>query len=203
MSQAARLVVLVSGEGTNLQALLDACADEAYGVRVAAVGADRDDVRGLERAAVAGVPTFVVPLAPGDDRDAWNRTLADHVASYEPHLVVMAGFMKIVSPEFLKQFPDRVVNTHPALLPAFPGVDAVRQALAYGAKLTGVTVHLVDQGVDTGPVVAQAPVPVLDGDDEQSLHARIKLVERVLLVEAVGRMMRDGFDVDGRQVTLA
>jgi phosphoribosylglycinamide formyltransferase 1 len=197
-----RLVVLVSGEGTNLQALLSACADEAYGARVVAVGADRDGITGLRRAEEAGVPTFVVPLGAGDDRDAWNRALADRVASGQPDLVVLAGFMKIVSPDFLDRFPQRVVNTHPALLPAFPGSRAVQQTLAYGAKVTGVTVHLVDPGVDTGPVIAQAVVPVLDGDDELSLHERIKSVERVLLVETVGRMMRDGYDVDGRQVRL-
>lgn len=202
MAPRRRLVVLVSGEGTNLQALLDACADPAYGARVVAVGADRDGITGLARAAVAGVPTFVVPLGRGDDREGWNRALADRIASYEPDLVVLAGFMKIVSADLLDRFPGKVVNTHPALLPAFPGSGAVRQTLAYGAKVSGVTVHLVDAGVDTGPVIAQAVVPVLEGDDERSLHERIKSVERVLLVETVGRMVRDGYDVDGRQVTL-
>lgn len=197
-----RLVVLVSGAGTNLQALLDACADPAYGAEVAAVGSDRAGIPGLERAVAAGVPTFVVPPADFPSRAEWDRALVQEVRRHAPDLVVSAGFMRILGPDFLAAFPDRVVNTHPALLPSFPGTSAVRDALAYGAKLTGVTVHVVDEGVDTGPVIAQAAVPVLAGDDEDSLHERIKSVERTLLVETVGRMVRDGFTVEGRKVVL-
>lgn len=194
-----RLVVLVSGGGTNLQALLGACADPRYGARVVAVGADRDDAGGLRRAQAAGVPTFVVRVSDHPDRAAWNRALGAAVAAHEPTLVVFAGFMKIVAGDFLDRFRQRIVNTHPALLPAFPGAHAVRDALAYGVKITGVTIHIVDAGVDSGPVVAQAAVPVLD-DDEERLHERVKLVERDLLVDVVGRMVRDGYEVEDRKV---
>ncbi|NHC15949.1 phosphoribosylglycinamide formyltransferase [Motilibacter deserti] len=197
----ARVVALVSGSGTLLQALLDAV--DPTEVEVVAVGADRAGTGGLDRAAAAGVPTFV--CAPKDfaDRPAWNAALADAVAAYDPDLVVSAGFMRILGTEFLGRFPDRVLNTHPALLPAFPGAHAVRDALAYGVAVTGCTVHLVDAGVDTGPVVAQEPVRVEPGDDEATLHERIKVVERRLLVDVVGRMARSGWSVEGRKVTLA
>ena len=194
----ARLVVLASGEGTTLQALLDASADPAYGARVVAVASDRPGARALARAAAAGVPTACVPVR--DDRAAWDRDLADAVAEHAPDLVVCAGFMRILGPAFLARHP--VLNTHPALLPAFPGAHAVRDALAYGVKVTGVTVHLVDEGVDTGPVVAQAAVPVLPDDDERTLHARIQDVEQPLYVEAVGRLARSGWTVEGRTVRL-
>lgn len=195
-----RLVVLVSGSGTNLQALLDACRDTGYGADVVAVGADRKDIEGLARAERAGVPTFVVRVEDHADRDAWDAALTESVAAFTPDLVVSAGFMKILGPRFLSTFPT--VNTHPALLPAFPGAHAVRDALAYGVRVTGCTVHLVDAGVDTGPVIAQAAVDVRGDDDERSLHERIKDVERALLVDVVGRMARNGWVVDGRKVTL-
>jgi phosphoribosylglycinamide formyltransferase-1 len=198
--QAARLVVLVSGSGTNLQALLDAAADPSYGARVVAVGADRDGIEGLERARRAGVPTFVERVGDHPDRAAWDHGLAARIAEHRPTLVVSAGFMKILGPRVLKDFT--VVNTHPALLPSFPGAHAVRDALAYGVKLTGCTVHVVDEGVDTGPVIAQEAVPVLPGDDEATLHERIKTVERRLLVEVVGRMAREGWSMIGRDVRL-
>ncbi|WP_214109464.1 phosphoribosylglycinamide formyltransferase [Acrocarpospora catenulata] len=193
-----RLLVLVSGSGTNLQALLDAVADDAFGATVVAVGADRDGIEGLARAERANVPTFVEPVADHPDRAAWDAALAARIAGYGPDLVVSAGFMKILGPRVLGAFP--VVNTHPALLPSFPGTHAVRDALAYGVRLTGCTVHLVDAGVDTGPVIAQEAVPIQDGDDETTLHERIKVVERRLLVEVVGRMAREGWQVHGRHV---
>ena len=196
----ARLVVLASGSGTTLQALLDAGQDEAYGARVVAVGSDKPQSRALQRARDAGVPAVAVALEDGRDRAQWNLDLADAVAVHEPDLVVLAGFMRILAPGFLGRFPQRVVNTHPALLPSFPGAHAVADALAYGVKVSGVTVHLVDEGVDTGPVVAQAAVPVLDGDDEAALQARIQEVERPLYVEAVGRLARRGWTVEGRTV---
>src|SRR6266516_4268530 len=172
----ARLIVLVSGTGTNLQALLRACADDAYGAEVVAVGADRHGIAGLAIAGQAGVPTFV------------------------PDLIVLAGFMKLVGSAFLARFGGCVINTHPALLPSFPGMHGVRDALAYGVKVTGCTIFMVDAGIDSGPVIAQAAVPVLDDDDEASLHERIKLAERSLLADTVGRMAREGWTVQGRKL---
>jgi phosphoribosylglycinamide formyltransferase-1 len=199
----ARLVVLVSGSGTNLQALLDAVeADPSYGARVVAVGADRDGIAGLDRAERAGLPTFVVKLKDHADRAAWDLALAEATAAYEPDLVVSAGYMKIVGREFLARFGGRFVNTHPALLPSFPGAHGVRDALAYGAKVTGCTVHFVDDGVDTGPVIAQGVVEIRPDDTEEALHERIKDVERRLLVDVVGRLSRDGYRIEGRKVRI-
>ncbi|MFH9421210.1 phosphoribosylglycinamide formyltransferase [Streptomyces sp. NPDC017529] len=201
----ARIVVLVSGSGTNLQALLDAVAAEggrAYGAEVVAVGADRDGIAGLERAERAGLPTFVCRVKDHADRAAWDRALAEATAAYEPDLVVSAGFMKILGKEFLARHGGRIVNTHPALLPSFPGAHGVREALAYGAKVTGCTVHFVDDGVDTGPVIAQSAVEIRDEDDESALHERIKEVERKLLVEVVGRLARHGYRIEGRKVLI-
>jgi phosphoribosylglycinamide formyltransferase-1 len=195
-----RLVVLVSGTGSNLQALLDATTHDGYGAEVVAVGADRAGIEALTRAEKAGVPTFVERVEDYSDRAAWDVAFTAAVAEHAPDLVVSAGFMKLLGPAFLSRFV--IVNTHPALLPAFPGTHGVRDALAYGAKVTGCTVHLVDSGVDTGPVVAQAAVPVDDGDDEASLHERIKMVERLLLADVVGRMAREGWSVIGRKVTI-
>ncbi|MEV4391944.1 phosphoribosylglycinamide formyltransferase [Nonomuraea sp. NPDC049607] len=200
MSKAGRLVVLVSGSGTNLQALLDASADPAYGARVVAVGADRDGIEGLARATKANVPTFVEKLSDHATRADWDAALAAEIASYEPDLVVSAGFMKILGAPTLDAFP--VLNTHPALLPSFPGAHGVRDALAHGVKVTGCTVMLADAGIDTGPIVAQEAVPVLPDDDEPVLHERIKTVERRLLVDIVGRMAREGWTVSGRTVRI-
>jgi phosphoribosylglycinamide formyltransferase-1 len=196
----ARLVVLVSGSGTNLQALLDAAADPAYGAEVVAVGADRDGIEGLARAERAGVPTFVLRLRDFAERPAWDAALTEAVAAHEPDLVVLAGFMKLVGPAFLGRFPGRVVNTHPALCPAFPGTNGPGDALDYGVKVTGATLFVVDAGVDTGPIVDQATVPVEDDDDVATLHERIKAAERRMLVDAVGRIAREGLRVDGRRV---
>jgi phosphoribosylglycinamide formyltransferase 1 len=198
----ARLVVLASGEGSLLQALLDACADPRYGAEVVAVGADRPDIRALDRAARAGLPVFVHRVGDFPDRVAWDHALTESVRAHSPDLVISAGFMKLVGKEFLDAFPHRYLNTHPALLPSFPGMYGVRDALDYGVKMTGCTVIIADEGVDSGPILAQASVPVLDGDTEETLHERIKSVERSLLVETVGRMVRDGWTVDGRKVTI-
>ncbi|ARZ68344.1 phosphoribosylglycinamide formyltransferase [Streptomyces albireticuli] len=200
----ARLVVLVSGSGTNLQALLDAIAadPDGFGARIVAVGADRDGIAGLERAERAGLPVFVCRVKDHADRDAWDRALTEATAAHAPDLVVSAGFMKILGKEFLDRFGGRVVNTHPALLPSFPGAHGVRDALAYGAKVTGCTVHFVDDGVDTGPIIAQGVVEVRDEDDESALHERIKEVERALLVDVVGRLARDGYRIEGRKVRI-
>lgn len=196
----ARVVVLVSGSGTNLQALLDAAADPAYGARIVAVGADRDGIEGLARADRHNVPTFVAKLNDFSSRDAWDHALADRVAAFEPDLVVLAGFMKLVGPEFLERFEGKVVNTHPALCPSFPGVNGPGDALAYGVKVTGATLFVVDAGVDTGPIVAQTVVPVEDDDDVEALHERIKVAERRMLVDNVGRLAREGFRITDRKV---
>lgn len=198
----ARLLVLVSGEGTNLQALIDACRDEGYGAQVVAVGADRDGINGLARAQRAGLPVFTVRLPDFADREEWDAALTQACAAYAPDLVVLAGFMKLVGKSFLAAFGGRCVNTHPALLPSFPGAHAVREALAHGVKVTGCTVLMVDDGVDSGPILAQVPVPVADDDDEATLHERIKVTERALLVGTVGRMVREGWSVQGRKVRI-
>jgi phosphoribosylglycinamide formyltransferase 1 len=198
----ARLVVLISGAGTNLGALLEACADPSYGATVVAVGADRDGIEGLARAQRAGVPTFVLRVADFADRDSWDEAFADEVAAYEPDLVVSAGFMKLAGTAFLAKFGGRYLNTHPALLPSFPGMHGARDALAHGVKVTGCTLFVVDDGVDTGPIIAQRAVDVLDGDDETSLHERIKSEERSMLVDVVGRMAREGWQVVDRKVRI-
>ena len=196
----ARLVVLVSGSGTNLQALLDAAADPAYGADVVAVGADRDGIEGLARAERAGVPTFVHRVKDHATREDWDRALTEECRGHRPDLVVLAGFMKLVGDAFLARYGGRCLNTHPALLPSFPGMHGPRDALEHGVKVTGCTLFVVDGGIDTGPIVAQHAVPVLEGDDEAALHERIKVAERELLVDAVGRMCRDGWQIDGRNV---
>ncbi|GGK14459.1 phosphoribosylglycinamide formyltransferase [Pilimelia terevasa] len=197
----ARLVVLVSGGGSNLAALLDACADPGYGARVVAVGADRDAAAGLDRAAAAGVPTFVEKVADHPDRAAWDAALTARVRAHTPDLVISAGFLKLVGPDFLAAFGDRYVNTHNALLPAFPGIHGPRDALAYGVKVAGATLFFVDAGVDTGPIIAQVAVEVRDGDDEAALTERIKVAERAQLVEYVGRLVRGGWTIRDRKVT--
>ena len=194
------VVVLVSGSGTNLQALIDAAADPAYGVRVLAVGTDRSGIGALERARRAGIPTFVCRVADHPDRAAWDAALADAISAYHPVLVVSAGFMRLLGPRVLDRYT--VVNTHPALLPAFPGAHAVRDALAYGVKVTGCTVHVVDAGIDTGPILAQRAVDVSTHDTEDTLHERIKTVERDLLVDIVGRAVREGITVIDRKATI-
>jgi len=192
--------VLVSGAGTNLQALLDACTDPAYGAQVVAVGADRDGIEGLARAERAGVPTFVHRLRDHASRADWDARLTATCREHRPDLVVLAGFMKLTGASFLESFGGRCVNTHPALSPAFPGMHGPADALGYGVKVTGATLFVVDAGVDTGPIVAQTAVPVEDGDDVESLHERIKVAERSMLVASVGRMAREGFTITGRRV---
>ena len=193
-------MVLVSGSGTNLQALIDASADPAYGARIVAVGADRDGIEGLARAQRHGIPTFVDRVSDHPDRATWDTSLAETVAAYEPDLVVLAGFMKLTGPAFLDRFGGRTVNTHPALSPSFPGMHGPRDALAHGVKVTGATLFVVDAGVDTGPIVAQVAVPVEDDDDVESLHERIKTSERAMLVEWVGRLAREPHSIDGRRI---
>jgi phosphoribosylglycinamide formyltransferase 1 len=198
----ARLVVLVSGTGTNLQALLDACQRQEYGASVVAVGADRDGIEGLARAERAGIPTFVHRVADYDSRDDWDAALTASCAHYEPDLVVSAGFLKLVGKTFLDRFGGRFVNTHNALLPSFPGIHGPQEALEYGVRVTGATLFVVDEGVDTGAIVAQVAVPVEDDDDLESLTERIKVAERRMLVDTLGRMVREGFTVTGRKVRI-
>ena len=196
------MAVLVSGTGTNLQALLDACAVDDYGARVVVVGADRRNTIAIDRAEQVGVPTFVLAVSDFQDRGAWDDALAEAVAEHSPDLVVLAGFMKLVGKAFMARFSERIVNTHPALSPSFPGMHAVREALDCGVRVTGCTLFFVDEGVDTGPILAQRCVPVLDGDDEATLHERIKIVERELLVDTVGAMAHEGWTVTGRKVSI-
>jgi len=198
----ARLVVLVSGTGSNLEALLEACKDAEYGAEVVAVGADRGGIRALEIAAAAGVPTFVVEVKAFPSRADWDRALTDLVAAYEPDLVVSAGFLKLVGESFLQRFGGRYVNTHNSLLPAFPGIHGPRDALEYGVKVTGATLFFADAGVDTGAILAQVAVPVKDDDTVDTLTERIKQAERRQLVEYVGRLAREGWTIEGRRVTI-
>jgi len=198
----ARLVVLVSGSGTNLQALLDAARDPAYGATVVAVGADRDGIEGLARAERAGVPTFVRRVKEFDDRAAWDAEVTEVVAGHEPDIVVLAGFMKLMGASYLPRLGARTVNTHPALSPSFPGMRGPADALEYGVKITGCTLFVIDDGVDTGPIVDQVAVRVEDDDTVGTLHERIKEAEREMLVTSVGRMAREGFRIDGRRVVL-
>jgi phosphoribosylglycinamide formyltransferase-1 len=194
------LVVLASGTGSLLASLLDAAVAD-YPARVVAVGVDRD-CRAVEIATEASLPTFTVRLADHPDRDVWDAALTEAVAAHAPDLIVSAGFMKILGPQFLTQFCGRTLNTHPTLLPAFPGAHGVADALAYGVKVTGCTVHLVDAGTDTGPILAQQPIPVLDDDDEETLHERIKVTERRLLVGVVAAVATGGVTWNGRKATI-
>lgn len=196
-----RLAVLVSGSGTNLAALLAAIdADPTFGGEVVVVGSDRADAGGLAIARDAGVPTVVQQLGDHPDRSAWEAALVADLQAHDPDAVVLAGFMKIVSPAFLAHWPQRVLNTHPSLLPAFPGGHAVQDALAYGVRLTGCTVHVVDEQVDHGPIIAQQAVEVRDDDTVDEVVGRIKAVEHTLYPWAVRALCRGELRVDGRHV---
>lgn len=180
-------MIMVSGSGTNCQAVLDAVASGALSADILAVGADKP-CTGIERARAAGVETFLVEPKDFESRSDWNRALEEKIASYAPDYVLFAGFMRIVDAQLVSRFENRIINTHPALLPSFPGAHGVRDAMAHGVKITGVTVHFVDSGVDTGPILAQAAVPVLPEDTEESLHERIKEQERPLLVATLASL---------------
>lgn len=179
------MVVLLSGSGSLLQSLLDAIEAGEVAAQVVAVGSDRADAQGLQRATDAGIATFVHPYVKGADREAWDRELTERVAEHAPDLVVSAGFMKLVGAAFLARHGGAMINTHPALLPSFPGMHGPRDALAYGVKVTGATVFMVDEGVDTGTILAQRAVAVSQEDSVESLHERIKVAERALLNEVV------------------
>ncbi len=179
-----KVVVLISGGGSNLKALLDAAAEPTYPAKVVAVGSDTD-AAGLEYARAAGIDTFMVRPRDFENRDAWGEAFAAEIRTFAPDLVVSAGLMRVLPGGFVREFSPRLINTHPALLPLFPGAQAVRDALAAGATETGVTVHIIDEGVDTGPVLRQRAVSILAEESEDELHERIKQIERPLLVDTV------------------
>ncbi len=185
-----KIVVLVSGSGTILQSLIDAEQDLAIDTRytIVSVGSDKPEIEGLARAERAGIPTFIVDPTKSSSRIEWDQALAERLSDYQPDWVVSAGFMRILGPQVLRKFPNRIINTHPSLLPSFPGAHAVDDALAHGVKVTGTTVHIVDSGVDTGPILAQAAVPVEPSDDAGTLHERVKQVERKLLLNTVNTL---------------
>lgn len=178
------VVVLISGSGSNLKALLDAADNPLFGARILAVGAD-NPADGLAHADLYGIPTFVVSPTNFDSREAWAEVLLENINFFKPDLVVLAGFMRILPANFVRALSPNLINTHPSLLPKFPGAHAVRDALSAGETITGVTIHVVDEGVDTGPHIAQREVAIQPGDSEVELHERIKVVERELLVETV------------------
>ena len=179
-----KVVVLISGGGSNLKALLDAAAEPTYPAKVVAVGSDTD-AAGLEYARAAGIDTFMVRPRDFENRDAWGEAFAAEIRTFAPDLVVSAGLMRVLPGGFVREFSPRLINTHPALLPLFPGAHAVRDALAAGATETGVTVHIIDEGVDTGPTLRQRSVAILADESEDELHERIKQIERPLLVDTV------------------
>jgi phosphoribosylglycinamide formyltransferase-1 len=194
------VVVLASGAGSLLRSLLDATSGD-YPASIVAVGVDRD-CPAVGIAAAVSVPAYTVRLRDYPDRQAWDAAMTEATAAHNPDLIVSAGFMKILGPQFLSRFMGRILNTHPALLPAFPGAHAVPEALAYGVKVTGCSVHLVDAGTDTGPILAQEAVAVLDDDDEATLHERIKVVERRLLVDVLAAVATRGVTWTGRKATI-
>lgn len=194
----ASVVVMASGTGSLLRALLARAAEATAPFTVAAIVVDRD-CPAADIAGSAGIPLMICKLADYPDRAAWDAALSEQVTAVEPDWIVTAGFMKILGPQFLQQFGGRIVNSHPALLPAFPGAHGVADALAYGVKLTGATVHLVDDGIDTGPILAQVPIVVEGDDTEDTLHERIKSAERVLLADVVTDLVTRGLVIDGRK----
>ena len=197
---AAPVAVLVSGSGTNLQSLLDAAAEPGYPARIAVVVSNVPGVKALERATLAGVPTRVLPHQGFAERTAYDRALVEAIAPFGCAIACLAGFMRLLGPTFLRAFPGGVLNVHPALLPSFPGLHSHRQALEHGVKVTGCTVHLVDEGTDTGPIVAQAAVPVLEDDTEESLQKRIQEQEHRLFPLALGLLASGRLEIQGRRV---
>jgi phosphoribosylglycinamide formyltransferase-1 len=188
------VAVLISGTGSNLRALLDAAADPAYPAQIVVVGADRE-AEGFGHAEEYGIPTFMVPFAQFDSREAWGAELGAQLAVWRPDLVVLSGLMRLLPAPLVDEWSPRIINTHPAYLPEFPGAHGVRDALAAGVDQTGASVIIVDNGVDSGPILAQERVPVLPGDDEHSLHDRIKPVERRLLIDVVRRIATGDLDL--------
>jgi phosphoribosylglycinamide formyltransferase 1 len=194
------LGVLISGRGSNLQAVIDAIAAGRLNARIAIVISNRADAAGLERASAAGIETLVMPHKAYPDRAAYDRALAAALKSRKVELVCLAGFMRLLGDAFIAEFPNAVLNVHPSLLPAFPGVDGQRQALEHGVKIAGATVHFVTADLDAGPIVLQAAVPVLDGDTQETLSARILVEEHRIYPEAIGRVLAGGWRIEGRRV---
>lgn len=195
------IAVLVSGSGSNLQAIIDAAdADPSFGARIVIVISDRPEIRGLHRAAAAGIPTRIVPWSEAPDRVAFTNSVCDAAEEAGAAALILAGFMRVLSGEAVDRFPNRILNIHPALIPSFPGAHGVRDALDHGVKVTGVTVHFVDEHVDHGPIIAQTAVPVFDGDTEESLHARIQVEEHQLYPRVVKAFANGRLSVDGRTV---
>jgi phosphoribosylglycinamide formyltransferase 1 len=203
MDKLLRIGVLVSGSGTNLQSILDACAADQLKARVVCVISNKADAFALERAKSAGVAALHLDHRAHSGREAYDQALVATLREFGVQLVVMAGFMRIITPVLLDAFPNAVMNIHPALLPAFPGLHAQRQALDYGVKVAGCTVHLVDPGTDTGPIILQATVPVLDEDTEQTLSARIQKEEHRIYPEAIGLFAQGRLQVTGRKVAVS
>lgn len=195
------IAVLVSGSGSNLQAIIDASSDPLYAAEIAVVISDRPDVFALRRAGDAGIPTAVVDWRSATDRASFSAAVCDVADAHGAGLLVLAGFMRILAPNAIARFPNRIVNTHPALLPAFPGAHAVPEAIAHGVKITGVTIHFVDEEVDHGPIILQVPVAVEDGDDEVTLQKRIQAVEHEVYPVVIDAFARGRLRVDGRSVT--
>jgi len=196
-----KTAVLVSGRGTNLRAICSAIDRGTCSAQVVGVISDRQSAAALDYAKERGIDTRVVPLKKGDDRDLWNLKLAEVVASFEPGLVVLAGFMRVLGSPLLERFPGRIINVHPALLPSFPGHTGAQDAIAGGVRITGCTVHIVDAGVDTGPIIAQAAVPVLSTDTPQSLHQRIQAQEHQLLPAVIDGIARGDIQLDPLSIT--
>jgi phosphoribosylglycinamide formyltransferase 1 len=190
------VAVLISGTGSNLRALLEAAADPRYPARVIVVGADRD-AEGFAHAEAFGIPTFAVPYSRFDSREAWGAELSAQLRAWQPDLVVLSGLMRLLPAAVVDEWAPRLINTHPAYLPEFPGAHGVRDALAARVEETGASVIVVDTGVDTGPILSQQRVRVLPDDDEESLHARIKPVERMLLIDVVRRIATGELDLAG------
>ncbi|MEA2058907.1 MAG: phosphoribosylglycinamide formyltransferase [Actinomycetota bacterium] len=195
------VAVLVSGGGTNLQAILDAEAEPGFSAEVVVVISDRPSVKALDRARSAGIAAIVVDWTDYPDRTTFSAAICDEAARHGARALILAGFMRILAPEAMRRFPDRIINVHPALLPAFPGAHAVPQAIEHGVKVTGVTVHFVDEQVDHGPIIAQEAVAVLPDDDEATLHARLQDVEHRLFPQVVDALGRGSLRVEGRRVT--
>lgn len=197
-----RFAVLASGEGTNLQAILDAVASGQIAAEPSLVLTDRPNVKALERAAAAGIHRAVLPFRDFDDREGFTEAVIAEIEGSGADFVVLAGFMRILAPAACETYPNAIINTHPSLLPAFQGASAVAEAIAFGVKMTGCTVHFIDEELDHGPIIVQEAVPVLPGDDEDALHERIKVVEHRLLPEVVANFAAGRYRVDGRQVSL-
>ncbi len=196
-----KIAILVSGSGTNLQTLIEQLhEDEASGIEIAVVISDRQKAYALTRAKRAGIPTQIVRTQDFENRIAFDAAISKHIENYSVELIVLAGFMKLFQPPFVRKYRNRIINVHPSLLPAFPGATPVADTLAYGVKVAGVTVHFVDENIDTGPIIAQTVVPVYDTDDAESLHKRIQIEEHKLYPKVIKRYAQGKLKVDGRKV---